>query len=250
MLGLLHECGARIDYLSRRAANFREISASTFESGISLCASVPELAVVVSAGHPFQDLAGDVAEMFLGLSRSTESVREKLMAEVKTFSFKRLFLVLGGGFFIAACFLSGVTGSMNCGGNSAALSGVWRYAFMASFEAEDSPQHEFIVTDPPSDGERQDLRAIAFIVRGAHLLVSTKPVLATEKNSRRIIIVCDTAFNNVRRHLWERAPTHAVGFADGSKGLISEKEYAALDLSGFVPLDRLYPRAAEKETTR
>jgi hypothetical protein len=50
-----------------------------------------------------------------------------------------------------------------------------------------------------------------------------------------VIAACERPFDNVPRRMFGKAPlTHAIGYADGSTGLISVDEFQRLDLSGFV----------------
>ena len=53
--------------------------------------------------------------------------------------------------------------------------------------------------------------------------------------SNEIMVVCDTPFSNVpRRWILTSPEQHAVGYADGSVGLISLPEFKQLDLSDFI----------------
>src|SRR5262245_12255001 len=64
-----------------------------------------------------------------------------------------------------------------------------------------------------------------------------------ERDGRLIVAVCDTDFDNVPQPtLWnayKRTPAHAVAYADGTRGLISPKQFRKLDLSGFIPAKEL-----------
>lgn len=55
-----------------------------------------------------------------------------------------------------------------------------------------------------------------------------------------LIVVNTVAYADSPRrafwNLWLARPKHTIGFADGSTALISEEQFAELDLSGFVPL--------------
>lgn len=68
--------------------------------------------------------------------------------------------------------------------------------------------------------------------------------LGTDGATGRVIIaVCDTAFSNVPRRRFGVAPlTHAVGYDDGSVGLISAEEFRRLELRGFVDVRSLARR--------
>jgi len=69
-----------------------------------------------------------------------------------------------------------------------------------------------------------------------------------DSKNRRILIVCDKAYtngtsafiNDFVNRFWHAPLAHAVGYSDGTVGLISPAEFAALDLSHFKRLDELF----------
>lgn len=131
----------------------------------------------------------------------------------------------------------------NCGGNSAALSNVRLYVLLARMGAMDSPDQTFCVmtVTPERRKELADVEHDHWIPN-ARFLVSTALLSEQRSQSRRIIVVCDTPYSNVpRRWIGSAPPTHAAGFSDGSAGLISPAQFAALDKSSFALLDELYP---------
>ncbi len=69
-----------------------------------------------------------------------------------------------------------------------------------------------------------------------HILLKTNFVWATDTN-RQIITVCEREYDNVPKPtLWNfhhKNPAHAVGYSDGTTGLISPMEYTNLNLSMF-----------------
>jgi hypothetical protein len=144
--------------------------------------------------------------------------------------------------FIAS--INPFTHSSNCGGNSAALAAVQDYAMFARMAAEDSADHSFHITSATPE---QLTHLTNYTLRGwlpnVRFLVSTQPVPEPQtKEGHRVIIVCDTPFNNVPRRLIGSAPfTHAAGFSDGSTGLISQGEFAKLDRTSFKFLDEIHP---------
>ncbi len=148
--------------------------------------------------------------------------------------------VLAGGVVFLLPLLSR---SSNCGGNSAALSDVRQYALLVGNAAEASPDHTFRV-DAATPEQRKELAEFvrnSWIPR-ARYLVSTASLSERELQTRRVKIVCDTPYRNVpRRWIGSAPPTHAAGYSDGSSGLISPAEFAALDRSSFAFLDVLYP---------
>ena len=140
-----------------------------------------------------------------------------------------------------------ITRRTNCGGNSAALFYANEYALIASLAAENSSNETFSVTAMTPDQRKQfSYLASHHGISDARFLVSTEPLFYHKSQPRRIIIVCDTPFNNVPRRqiAWWIIPaplTHAAGFSDGSVGLISPAQFATLNRSSFVFLDELYP---------
>ena len=152
---------------------------------------------------------------------------------------------------IAGLILLGrIPSTTNCGGNSVALSGCGEYVMAVLTCAADAPGKSFPVTNP-SPELREQFAGIAHRtagIHGAHYLVSTLPVfgkappIQRDPANRRILIVCDTSYRNVPQHLlWQAPAAHAVGYSDGTTGLISPSEFAALDRSAFKPLDQLFP---------
>ncbi|HZJ15896.1 MAG TPA: hypothetical protein VFD27_12660 [Chthoniobacteraceae bacterium] len=132
--------------------------------------------------------------------------------------------------------------STNCGGNTAALGQVTCIALVARMGTFDTPDHSFRFSAADAKQREQLSYLSRPLFHSARFLVSTAPVFEQETQPRRIIVVCDTPYRNVpEQWIGSAPPTHAAGFADGSKGLISTAEFAALDRSTFVPLDELYP---------
>jgi hypothetical protein len=88
-----------------------------------------------------------------------------------------------------------------------------------------------------SGEERDYFRSVAGInwLPNSRVLVVAGLVTFGQERPREIVAVCDTAFDNVPRRLFGRAPlTHAVGYSDGTAGLISVQEFRRLDLGRFI----------------
>jgi hypothetical protein len=71
-----------------------------------------------------------------------------------------------------------------------------------------------------------------------NLLVKTNFVWTSDNSNREIIAVCPILFSNVPQpillNLYHKNPAHAVGYSDGTTGLISPKQFASLNLNNFV----------------
>jgi hypothetical protein len=71
--------------------------------------------------------------------------------------------------------------------------------------------------------------------------IKTNFVWGTSSN-REIVIVCQKQFDDVHKQgFWnsfQRNPAHAVGYSDGSIGLISSEQFTSLN--GFVAIDTNY----------
>jgi hypothetical protein len=97
---------------------------------------------------------------------------------------------------------------------------------------------------PLSASELNSARRLAFLAEkypGASMVVLPpgQPRI-TPFSSEALVVACTAAYADSPRkafwNLWLAAPKHTVGFADGSIRLLTEEEFASLDLTGFVPL--------------
>jgi hypothetical protein len=160
---------------------------------------------------------------------------------------RKTLLLVGILLAVGAAVFPTLSYSTNCGGNSAALGQVCSITLVARTATFDAPDHSFRFTSVDSkQREHLSLLSRTHWLRGARFLVSTTPVSEHETQPRRVIAVCDTPYRNVpRRWIASAPPTHAAGFADGSHGLVSTAEFAALDRSTFTPLDELYPQESK-----
>lgn len=142
---------------------------------------------------------------------------------------------------IATAMISSASRRSNCGGNSAALAHMYFYESFASEAAARSPDHRFRVTAiTPEQREQFALVRHSSWNSNARHLASTLPYPDPPAAPRRIIMVCERPFTNVpRRLLWPSPLTHAAAFSDGTVGLISVAEFAALDRSTLKPLGEL-----------
>lgn len=120
----------------------------------------------------------------------------------------------------------------NCGGNSAALLDCRNVCLLTQLYALDRGV-SFDVEELPDEGIRE-LKQIC----DDHWIGSAKFHIRRGEldiESNEIIVVCDTPFNNFpRRWVLNSPEQHAVGYADGSVGLISLSDFEQLDLSDFI----------------
>lgn len=162
--------------------------------------------------------------------------------------FYGIVLLVIAGFAIVA--IPAATSVTNCGRNSAALTDCGSFANLMVALADDKPNQPFLITNVPPE-YREEFSRLArpdHWIPKAHFFVSTQPLVGTaldaqrDRKNRRILIVCDTPYTNVpERQFWHAPPTHAVGYSDGTTGLISPAEFAKLDFSTFKRLDELFP---------
>lgn len=77
----------------------------------------------------------------------------------------------------------------------------------------------------------------------AILILEPSTPIPTDKT---LVVVCATVFSNVPQpsiwNLYSSNPAHAAGYSDGSWGLLSPAEFAALDRSSFITLDSWVPQ--------
>jgi hypothetical protein len=135
----------------------------------------------------------------------------------------------------------------NCGGNSAALSVCSSYLLGFKLAVRDSGRDSLSITNIATEYHKDFSRdARNHWVPNARFLVTTANVTVVPDAGRRIVIVCDQPYTNVpRRRFTTAPPSHAVGYSDGTTGLISRDEFEKLDKSSFVALDLLFPNATE-----
>ena len=137
-------------------------------------------------------------------------------------------------------------GRTNHGGNGAALTLCSRYAraFQSLRGSSDEAKVitlESLATEYPK-GFSKDT-GVAKLTKARFLV--RKEIAVTPNHPRVPVIVCDRAFDNVPMptalNFYRKNPAHAVGYSDGTTGLISEGEYQNLDLSGFVDAEVIFP---------
>lgn len=130
----------------------------------------------------------------------------------------------------------------NCGGNSAALSVCHNfvaevmYRYVRSESLEPSQKTIDTLTSDMSAETLASLFDLGF-VNATYSIRSPELVLVPSR--KEILIVCDSEFDNVPQptiwNLYMRSPAHAVGYSDGSTGLINSDEYGRINRAEFVP---------------
>lgn|GEM_PF-950299 len=126
----------------------------------------------------------------------------------------------------------------NCGGNSAALAACRAYILFLQTWSADHPGEAFRL-DRADAETLHDLSHLPGTedLRAARLLAARGDVRINPAAAKRIILVCDHAFDNVPRRWWGRAPmTHAAAYSTGEVGLMTSQEFARLNITNFVDL--------------
>lgn len=124
----------------------------------------------------------------------------------------------------------------NCGQNSSALN-VCKFELLELRLASEKIGPIFNLDQMPAT-EKADLIRYS----KDHWIPEAKILIKTNINLRsvtkQIVMVCDTFYSNVPQpRLWNGYrvnPAHAVGYSDGSSGLISPAEFKKLNLSEFI----------------
>jgi hypothetical protein len=124
--------------------------------------------------------------------------------------------------------------SSNCGGNSAALTACRSVYTSFRIIAADHDEPGLAIS-AMNASDKETFKHVT----GLHWIPQAKIMVTTGMvnldDPKRIIVACDTPFDNVPQKRFGKAPlTHAVAHADGSTALISVEEFKKLDLTGFV----------------
>ena len=131
----------------------------------------------------------------------------------------------------------------NCGGNSYALTACATFAVAANITAQDN----HLQFEPGKIGEDMRRNFLMFAenhwgMNGADFLVKTNFFVGSSSN-REVIIVSERKFGNVPQstiwNFYHQNQAHAVGYSDGTTGLISPEQLTNLNLAGFISLSHL-----------
>jgi hypothetical protein len=99
-----------------------------------------------------------------------------------------------------------------------------------------SPRFDF------SKLSQHDAEFILIWADGLDVWAKTNFIWQVDKTKREIVLVYGIQFDNVPKSSWIfflKNPAHAVGYSDGTIGLISLVEFTNLNLNGFVSLQNL-----------
>jgi hypothetical protein len=137
----------------------------------------------------------------------------------------------------------------NCGGNSAALSAC-AVSMMELDMAADAIGQFTNINQLPEEERIAFVRDSQSLWNpGAKTLVRTN--INLKGVSKQILLVCDTPFNNVPQPtIWNgfrHNPAHAVGYSDGSTGLITPEQFKEINLSEFIDASLLTNRVTSKD---
>jgi hypothetical protein len=160
-------------------------------------------------------------------------------------------LLIPAGILLAMAAPSFVSTTKNCGGNTAAVHVCQSYALILSLIVSENSEEAISATNLPASYHDELARIARYHwVPGARFLVNTELVTRETLNSRQIVIVCNTAYRNVPKRRFIKAPsTHAVGYSDGTTALISTADFHMLNKAPFIPLDALYPQPVSPPPT-
>jgi hypothetical protein len=122
-------------------------------------------------------------------------------------------------------------------GNRLAILECRNYLFVASRVKTNSPSFSF--SDFPDDEKyNYEIRLKAYY----DFLAKTNFVWGNSSN-REIVIVSQKQFDNVHKpgfwNAFRPNPAYAVGYSDGTAGIISPEDFTNLNLNGFVLLSNL-----------
>ena len=145
-------------------------------------------------------------------------------------------LVVGG-----AAFLPLLATSSNCGGNSAALSSCRQILIFNEWARSTNNGTFDLERLEPVHQTNLLIAAANHWTPDAGYWLRTNGI--SKAAARQIVVVCDRAYDNVPQprvwNLYHRNPTHAVGYSDGTIGLITPVEFNDLDRRGFLSLTAL-----------
>jgi hypothetical protein len=142
---------------------------------------------------------------------------------------------------LTGVFLPAISTPSNCGGNSAALS-VCRMCALTVRMGFDGGQGTFDIHNPPEANKSELINICSnHWIPDANFLIKTNVSLDAEHKT--VIIVCDHRYSNVPQPTfwndYRKNPAHAVGYSDGSTGLITPKQFSELNLAEFIQITRL-----------
>jgi hypothetical protein len=115
---------------------------------------------------------------------------------------------------------------------------LWTKALQIDLKAAttNSPSFDFYQT--PQETQQKILR----LGYNFHFWFKTNFSWANNSN-RQVIIICEREYDNVPKpalwNFYRKNPAHAVGYSDGTAGLISPEQFTNLNLNGFVSLSSL-----------
>jgi hypothetical protein len=129
----------------------------------------------------------------------------------------------------------------NCGGNSYALAACKKIlAFDRLGGGANGPAFDLVQLDAVDQTNFVFTVANHWTPDAGYWLRTNFP---NNPAAKQIVVVCDRAYDNVPQptvwNLYHRNPAHAVGYSDGTTGLITPVEFSGLDRSGFVSLTAL-----------
>jgi hypothetical protein len=165
----------------------------------------------------------------------------KFLLKARMTTKKKTFIGIGA--VLAVALFAGVVLTMttNCGGNSYALTACQEFVITAQV-ASNSNTNSFVTANKIDDETLYTLSREHWGTTGSDFLIKTN-FFVTNSTNREIIIVSTIEFANVPQpaiwNLYRKNPAHAVGYSDGTSGLISPFEFSNLNLNGFASISSL-----------
>lgn len=136
----------------------------------------------------------------------------------------------------------------NCGGNSAALSSCRHILIMNELAGGTNGGVFDLERLEPAEQTILLASAANHWTPGAGYWLQTNGL--GNASGKQIAVVCDRAYDNVPQptiwNLYRRNAAHAVGYSDGTTGLITPAEYNRLDRQPFMSLTALATNAPDE----
>jgi hypothetical protein len=150
--------------------------------------------------------------------------------------FKMVIIILAAGAIAFAIIAPSLATTGKLVGNKFALAFCKTQIWIGKNAETNSPNFDF------SKLSHEDKRRTLLLGYTFAAWIRTNFVWQNSNANRQIIIVCGKEFDNVPMLFWTfytKTPAHAVGYSDGTTGLISPAQFTNLNLNGCVSFSSL-----------